>query len=150
MKETEIKGKELLIKRPPVAIYGIFTDLGRFVGNIPEEYKDQVIATADSITFSYNGIDFGIVVDERIPCSLISMKDDGKSPFKFNIRFIMTSVGLDSTLFHIELTAEMNVLLKMAIGNKLQEMVDMMTDQIESVMNGEMPDMENFKKHYFS
>lgn len=150
MSKTEIKGKELLVKKPSVTIYELFSDLSRFVYNVPEQYKEQVSATADSVNFSYQGINLGIVIDERVPFSLVSLKDDGKSPFTFKIRFVMTPVGLDSTLFHIELDAEMNVMLKMVLGNKLQDMVDMVTDQIETVMNGEVPDMDNFKKKYFS
>ena len=151
MAKTEVRGKELLVKRPPVMIFSMFNDLSLFTSNLPDQYKDQVVATPDSLTFSYNGINLGVVIDERVPFSLVSLKDDGLSPLKFNLRFIMTPVGLDSTLFHIEIDTEMNVMLKMMLGNKLQDVVDAMTDQIDNVVNnGAMPDMDSFKKEYFS
>ena len=63
------------------------------------------------------------------------LKDDGQSFLPFTISFFMDPVGIDSTLFHIELTAELNFMMKMMIGNKLQEMVDSITDQIEKAIN---------------
>ena len=47
----------------------------------------------------------------------------------------MDPMGLDSTLFHIELQTELNFMMKMMLGNKLQEMVDSITDQIEKAVN---------------
>jgi hypothetical protein len=55
----------------------------------------------------------------------------------------MSGVGIDSTLFHIKLSAELNFMMKMMIGNKLQEVVDTITDQIEKAASGQMPDMPN-------
>ena len=151
MSKTEIKGKEILLNRSSVSVFNMFADLSRFTDNIPEQYKDQVTATEDSIVFSYGGINLGIKVDQRVPFSLVSFKDDGQSPFPFNVRFMMTTVGLDSTLFHIEIDAELNAMMKMMLGNKLQEMVDTLTDNMENIMNsGKMPDVEDIKKEYFS
>ena len=61
----------------------------------------------------------------------------------------MDPVGLDSTLFHIELAAELNFMMKMMLGNKLQEMVDSITDQVEKAVNsyaeGNPVDFSNIK-----
>ena len=94
-----------------------------------------ILADKDSVHIEYKGIKFGIVVDRREPFSLVVLKDDGQSFLPFTISFFMDPVGIDSTLFHIELTAELNFMMKMMIGNKLQEMVDSITDQIEKAIN---------------
>ena len=101
MSDTSVKGREVLLKRPPMTIFSLFSDLSLLVQNVPEEYG----------------------------------KDDGQSFLPFTISFFMDPVGIDSTLFHIELTAELNFMMKMMIGNKLQEMVDSITDQIEKAIN---------------
>ena len=130
MSETSVKGREVLLKRPPMTIFSLFSDLSLLVQNVPEEYGDK-----DSVHIEYKGIKFGIVVDRREPFSLVVLKDDGQSFLPFTISFFMDPVGIDSTLFHIELTAELNFMMKMMIGNKLQEMVDSITDQIEKAIN---------------
>ena len=111
MSETSVKGREVLLKRPPMTIFSLFSDLSLLVQNVPEEYGGRIQADKDSVHIEYKGIKFGIVVDRREPFSLVVLKDD------------------------IELTAELNFMMKMMIGNKLQEMVDSITDQIEKVIN---------------
>lgn len=135
MSETSVKGREVLLKRPPMTIFSLFSDLSLLVQNVPEEYGGKIQADKDSVHIEYKGIKFGIVVDRREPFSLVVLKDDGQSFLPFTISFFMDPVGIDSTLFHIELTAELNFMMKMMIGNKLQEMVDSITDQIEKAIN---------------
>ena len=114
MSETSVKGREVLLKRPPMTIFSLFSDLSLLVQNVPEEYGGKIQADKDSIRIEYKGIKFGITVDRREPFSLVVLKDDGQS-------FLPT--------------AELNFMMKMMIGNKLQEMVDSITDQIEKAIN---------------
>ncbi len=145
MSNTSVKGKEVLLKRPQMAIFGMFDDLSLFTRNIPEKQDVQITADRNSLKVTFKGINLGIVVEHREPFSKVILKDDGQSFLPFRLTFCMDPVGLDSTLFHIELDAELNFMMKMMIGNKLQETVDTITDQIEKAMNsGEMPDFSQF------
>lgn len=135
MDVTSVRGKDILLKQSPVSVFGAFTDLKRFASNIPAEYKDQVTVESDSIMANVKGFNLGIRVDKKIPYSLISFKEDGQAPFPFTFEFHLGMVGLDSTLFHIELSAQLNTMMKMMVGNKLQELVDKLTDQIEKSMS---------------
>ncbi len=145
MSNTSVKGKEVLLKRPQMAIFGMFDDLSLFTRNIPEKPDVQITADKDSLRVTFKGMNLGIVVEHREPFSRVVLKDDGQSILPFRVTFCMEPVGLDSTLFHIELEAELNFMMKMMIGNKLQEVVDTITAQIEKAMNsGEMPDFSQF------
>lgn len=146
---TKVTGREVLLKRSPMTLFGLFGDLSALVQNVPEEYGGKITADRDSIHIEYKGISLGFVVARREPFSLVELKDDGKSFLNFSVTFHMDPVGLDSTLFHIELVTELNFMMKMMIGNKLQEMVDSITDQIEKAVNsiaeGGKPDSADFK-----
>ncbi len=145
MSNTSITGKEVLLKRPPMTLFGLFDDLSRFTQNIPEKPDVQISATKDSIQVTFKGIHLGVLVESREPFSRVTLKDDGQSFLPFRLSFIMNPVGLDQTLFHIELEAELNFMMKMMIGNKLQETVDSITQQIENAINnGQMPDFSQF------
>ena len=98
MSETSVKGREALLKRPPMTIFSLFSDLSLLVQNVPEEYGGKIQADKDSIRIEYKGIKFGITVDRREPFSLVVLKDDGQSFLPFTISFFMDPVGLDSTL----------------------------------------------------
>ena len=65
MSETSVKGREVLLKRPPMTIFSLFSDLSLLVQNVPEEYGGRIQADKDSVHIEYKGIKFGIVVDRR-------------------------------------------------------------------------------------
>ena len=132
---THISGREVLLKRPPMVLFGLFSDLSALVQNVPEEYGGKITADRDSVHIEYKGISLGFVVARREPFSLVVLQDDDKSFLTFSVEFHMDPVGLDSTLFHIELNTELNFMMKMMVGNKLQEMVDNITDQVEKAVN---------------
>ena len=72
MSDTSVKGREVLLKRPPMTIFSLFSDLSLLVQNVPEEYGGRIQADKDSVHIEYKGIKFGIVVDRREPFSLVS------------------------------------------------------------------------------
>ena len=146
---TRVTGREVLLKRPPMVLFGLFGDLSLLVQNVPEEYGGKITADRDSVHIEYKGVSLGFVVARREPFSLVELKDDGKSFLTFSVTFHMDPVGLDSTLFHIELSTELNFMMKMMSGSKLQEMVDSITDQVEKAVNsyaeGNPADFTNIK-----
>lgn len=150
MEITNVKGKEVLIARTPYMIFSTFADLRSFTDNIPDEYRGQVVSDQDSIMAEIKGLKLGVRIDKRVPYSLISLVSDGESPFPFNFTFHLQPVGLDSTLFHMEMNAELSMMMKMMIGKKLQEVIDKLTDQIERAVSGQPLDVSAFKPENFS
>lgn len=141
MAVTEVKGKEVLLKQTPFLLFNAFTDLRNFAGSLPQELKAKVEATSDTIVAEVQGFRLGVRITERQPYSLIRLSEEGQSPFPFQVSFHFDPVGLDSTLFHMELRAELNVMMKMMLGSRLQEAVDRLTEQIERAAAGQMPDV---------
>ena len=144
MARTEVRGKDILIKRPPMHLFSAFSDLRIFAAALPDHIKNQVEIGPTYARGQVKGINMGIVLDRKQEFSLVSYKDESAVPFPFNISFVMVPVGFDSTLFHIEFAAELNTMMKMMIGSKLQKVVDEISDKIEAAASGQMPDMPNF------
>lgn len=143
MSNTQVRGRDLMVKQPPVVLYSVFSDLRRFVDSIPAEMRDKVRVEEDSVIASAQGFEIGLRVDQRVPYSLVSLAETGRFPFPFKFDFHFSPVGLDSTLFYIELQTELPAMAKMMVGSKLQEMVDKITDQLEQAFNGQMPQQYN-------
>lgn len=144
MSKSEIKGKDILLKRTPYTLFTLFSDLRMFAASLPEDKRAQITVNEDSISTTVSGMTFGVRISEKEPYSNITMVDTGQSPLSFMLKFSFLPVGLDSTLFHIELVTELNTMMKMMIGGKLQEMVDKLSDQIELAINeGIIPDIPN-------
>lgn len=150
MASTHASGKEIVINKPSVAVFSLFDDFTRFSGNIPAEYQAAVTADRDSIRLTVKGFSLGVRVKERIPFSYVSLEGDELAPFPFLVSFHLAPIGLDSTLFHIEVDAELNMMMKMMLGSRLQPAIDKITDQIEAATKGEMPDLSNLKPEQFS
>ena len=44
---TKVTGREVLLKRPPMVLFGLFGDLSLLVQNVPEEYGGKITADRD-------------------------------------------------------------------------------------------------------
>lgn len=143
-----IKSKHRIVKRAPYMLYLPFSDMRNFLNMLPEDKKQGVTADFDSISAVVQGFNVGVKVSERRPYSLISYKDNG-APFSFNVDICFDADGgnPDSTDFHIDIDADLNFMMKMMLGSKLQEAVDKMVDAVADMAEGKMP--EGFDKSAF-
>lgn len=57
-----------------------------------------------------------------------------------NIHFDADGGNPDSTDFHIDITADLNFMMKMVLGSKLQSVVDKMVDTVADMSEGKMPE----------
>ena len=122
-------------------LYMPFSDMRNFVAMLPEDKRQGVEADYDSIRGTVQGFSVGVRVEERRPYSRIVYKDDG-APFQFTINICFDADGgnPDSTDFHIDIEADLNFMMKMLLGNKLQDAVDKMVDAVADMAMGKMPE----------
>lgn len=138
---TVIKSKHATVSRAPYMLYMGFVDMRNFVQFLPEEKRGEVTADYDSIKAVVQGFNIGVRIVERVPYSRIEFKDDG-APFSFTITMHFDAAGgdPDKTDFHIELSAELNMMMKMMLGSKLQEGLDKIVDALAAVSEGRIPE----------
>lgn len=137
----KINSKHRSVARAPYMLYMPFSDMRNFVAMLPEDKRQGVEADYDSIRGTVQGFSVGVRVEERRPYSRIVYKDDG-APFQFTINICFDADGgnPDSTDFHIDIEADLNFMMKMLIGNKLQDAVDKMVDAVADMAMGKMPE----------
>lgn len=136
MGSSKIKGKAVAISVPAHALYTAFADMRHFVERLPEEKKQGITATSDTIEGEVQGMRMGAAISERIPFSCIKIKEHGQTPFQFEVSLFFDAADVQKTLFHMEVDAELPFMVKMLIGNKLQEMVDKITEQLALASEG--------------
>ena len=86
-------------------------------------------------------------VTRREPYMYIELQDNG-APFKFMVSLHFDETGEPGkTDFHIDLLADLNLMMKMMIGNKLKEALDKVVDGLVAVSEGRRPEgmPEDFK-----
>lgn len=137
----KINSKHRSVARAPYMLYMPFSDMRNFVAMLPEDKRQGVEADYDSIRGTVQGFSVGVRVEERRPYSRIVYKDDG-APFQFTINICFDADGgnPDSTDFHVDIGADLNFMMKMLLGNKLQDAVDKMVDAVADMAMGKMPE----------
>lgn len=152
MMATEIKSRHATVSKAPSSLYMEFVDMSRFVQFLPEDKKKDVTADYDSLKATVQGFSVGVRITERTPYSRIRFNDDG-APFRFTVTMCFDAIESEpyKTDFHIELSAELNMMMKMMLGSRLQEGLDKMVDAIAAISEGRIPDgiaPETIKKAY--
>lgn len=143
---TRIEGKHVQLPQSPAMIFPVFSDLRNFAANLPEDKRKDISFSQDFISGKLQGMEMGVIVEERIPFSCIRLKEYGSVPFPFHIDVNFRPEENGGTDFNIVLEAELNMMFKMMIGGKLQESVDKFTEQLGSVLNGNIP--EEYKEYF--
>jgi len=120
----------------------LFTDMRNFVQMLPEDKRESVQADYDTLQVTVQGFHIGIRVQDRTPYSRIEVKDDG-APFHFNVVFHFDPADDPfKTDFWIEVSADLNFMMKMMLGNKIKEGLDKV---VEAMENPAGIDLENLK-----
>lgn len=137
---ANIKSKTAVVSKSPAELYMSFVDMRNFKQFLPEDKKVGVEADYDSLKTSVQGFDIGVKITERTPYSKIVFQDDG-APFEFTVSMLFDSCeNASKTEFHIDLSANLNLMMKMMLGSKLKEALDKMVDGLAAVSEGRLPE----------
>lgn len=121
------------VSRPREELYMAFADMRNFVNMLPEEKKQGVTATYDTLSASVQGFTIGVKVARREPYSYIELRDDG-APFQFTVGLHFDAAEeAFKTDFSIRMDAELNVMMKMMLGSRLKEAMDKLVDSLVAV-----------------
>ena len=136
----EFKSKNATVSKAPYQLYMAFVDMRNFVQFLPEDKKEGVVADYDSIHATVQGFPIGVKVAERVPYSRLEFQDDG-APFPFRIKMHFDPAADPyKTDFQITFEAELNFMMSMLLGSKLQDAMDKMVDALVAMSEGRMPE----------
>ena len=138
MANTEVKGQKVQVNQPAERVFAAFSDLSNFSKNLPEEHRDKVVATPDTLVIQAQGVELGIQAAERVPCSLLRFEPYGSQKlFPFTFWMHIESIDQGRATLQLELHAELNMMMKMMLGSKLKEGIDKLTEQFAAGLNGQ-------------
>lgn len=128
MAAAQYTSKHGTVRKAPAELFMSFVDMRNFADMIPDNAKSSVSADYDKITVTVQGFSIGVKVQNRVPYSLVEYKDDG-APFHFNIYVHFDPADNDmSTDFWIDVTADLNMMMKMMLGGKIKSALDKIVD----------------------
>ncbi|MBR4774850.1 MAG: hypothetical protein IK008_01975 [Bacteroidales bacterium] len=138
---TNIESKHGTVSRQPHELYMAFTDLQNFRNMLPEDKREMVTATYDTLTATVQGFNIGVKMHERVPYSRIELVDFG-APFAFHIVMHFDPSAQDpyKTDFWIQVEADLNLMMKMMLSGKMKDALDKVVDGLVDASNGKMPE----------
>ena len=138
---TEFESKHGIVSRQPHELYMAFTDMSNFKKMLPPDKQEMVQADFDTLTATVQGFNIGVKVHERIPYSRIELVDYG-APLAFHVvlHFDAASDNPYKTDFHIHVDADLNLMMKMMIGDKIRKGLDKLVDGLVDASNGKLPE----------
>lgn len=137
-----VVGKTVFLDQQPIMLYSRLSNLESIADRLPEDKRQMVETTRDSVLVRTRGVEFGMRLTQSIPFNTLVFEQMGQSPIPFQLVFHFDPAAAKdgATDFHIELNAELNTMMKMMIGSRLQSIVDSITDTISQVASGNMPE----------
>lgn len=118
------------IRRSAEQIYTVLSNFNNFTPILADRVE-QWQATDDTCSFMAKGFKIGLRIEERTPHTAIKVVgDDNGTPFPFTLWVQLKETEPYDTRLRIVLDVELNVMMKMTIGGKLQGAVDSIAQQI--------------------
>ena len=137
------KSKRAVVSKAPYELYMAFVDMRNFMQFLPEDKKEGVTADYDSIKATVQGFTIGVKVVDRVPYSKLEFADYG-APFQFKLAMHFDAASDPyKTDFQITLDADLNLMMKMLLGSKIQGALDKVVDSLVDLSEGRMPEGVN-------
>lgn len=127
---TEYKSKKVVVNRPAVELFNMFTNLEAMAAAVPADKRDMVKIEGDTASVSYGGVSLTVRLVEKVPFSKVVV-EDVSAPFHFVATFHFEPAELISqTTFSIDFEADLNFVMKGLIGGRIQEFLDKAADTL--------------------
>lgn len=127
------ESKEVTINSPDYALFASFSDLRNLASKLPEEYSNKVKVSEEAVEGEYNGMSLGMRVIEKAPYTRIALQSFGQLPLSFSLIFSLRSLSATQTAIKISIEAEMNFMLKAALGKRIRSGLDKLVDSLEKI-----------------
>ncbi|MDR2894930.1 MAG: polyketide cyclase [Alistipes sp.] len=131
------------IRRSAETIYAVLADFNNFTPLVADRVEGWAVE-GDECSFTVKGMKMGLRMVEKVPGELIKIEAADSSPVGFTLWVQLKETGRNAdggfidapdTRMRLVLHVEMNMMIKMMIGSKLQGGIEQMAEQIAKTFN---------------
>ena len=131
----EYISKQQQVLRPAEQIYAVISRFDNLTPALADKVEEWQ-ATEDSCAFKAKGFTVKLRMEEREPGKYVKVVgDDGGVPMDFAFWIQLQEVSAADTRLRLVLRIDLNMMMKMMIGNKLQGALDQIAEGIARAMN---------------
>lgn len=123
------------INHPASLIYPLISRMDLFNAALKDKVEEWE-ATPDSCSFKAKGMKICMRIEERVENKHVKIvTDEGGIPLEFAFWIQLKEVAPNDTRVRMVLHAELNMMLKMMLGNKIQKGLDDAVTQLAASLN---------------
>ena len=131
----EYISKQQQVLRPAEQIYAVISRFDNLTPALADKVEEWQ-ATEDRCSFKAKGFTLKLRMEEREPGKYVKVVgDDGGVPMDFAFWIQLQEVSAADTRLRLVLRIDLNMMMKMMIGNKLQGALDQIAEGIARAMN---------------
>ena len=132
---TEYISKQQQILRPAEQIYSLISRFDNLTPALADKVEEWQ-ADEEHCSFKAKGFTVRLRMDERVAPKHVKITgDDGGVPIDFAFWIQLHSVTPADTRMRLVLHADLNMMMRMMIGDKLQDALDKMAEGIAASFN---------------
>ena len=128
------ESKQQQIRRSAEQIYSALSSFSNFTPMLADKVEEWQ-ATDDECSFKAKGMKMALRIVDREPNKTIKIQGADSNPMDFTFWLQLKEVAPYDTRMRIVVHAELNMMMRMMIGKKLQGAVDQMAEAIAAAMN---------------
>ena len=129
------ESKQQQIHHPASLIYPIISRLD-LLSPAMQDKVEEWQATEDSCSFKVKGMKVGLRIDERVENKHVKIvADEGGIPIDFTFWIQLKEVAERDTRVRMVLHAELNMMMRMMIGGKIQSGLDQAVEGLANALN---------------
>ncbi len=128
------ESKQVQILRPASDIYATLSELSNFTPFVADKVEGWE-ATADTCSFRAKGFTVKLRIVEREENKLVKITGDDPTPLEFFFWVQLHEVSPADTRMRLVLHVELNMMMRMMIGGKIQEALDGIAAQVAQGIN---------------
>ena len=123
------------INHPASLIYPLISRMDLFNAALQDKVEEWQ-ATPDSCSFKAKGMKICMRIEERVENKHVKIvTDEGGIPLEFAFWIQLKEVAPNDTRVRMVLHAELNMMLKMMLGNKIKKVLDDAVTQLAASLN---------------
>ena len=129
------ESKQQQINHPAALIYPIISRLD-LLSPAMQDKVEEWQATEDSCSFKVKGMKVGLRIAERVENKHVKIvADEGGIPIDFTFWIQLKEVAERDTRVRMVLHAELNMMMRMMIGSKIQAGLDQAVEGLANALN---------------
>jgi carbon monoxide dehydrogenase subunit G len=128
------QSKQVQINRPDWMVYNLLSDFNNFTPLLAGKVDNWTV-DGETCSFTVKGFALTLRMIERTAYTTVKISGEDGSPFSFVFWIQLVKVDGNDTRMRLTLHAELNLMMKMMIGKKLEQGLDQIAGLVAAAFN---------------